>query len=245
VPVRPWKPVLMVTPGHMACGAITAMRSLSDALLYRYCQEEAACHLPGRGGSRGRHRRCRPCHPGRGHAVPHHAPADRHDPAGPGCRCRGHRARPDRACALRGYPAFGQEASAESELGVLTGRPARRAQGCPRARACGEPGARRQSGNSRETQDHDSPAEPCGRCPEPGCRGPGSLCSAQPAPGTSGADGGHQPRRRMEQRCPPQWAAAGRLPARIEPGWPRPGPASSGCRPAHAPSAAARSHVPA
>jgi hypothetical protein len=187
---RPGKPVVMVTPGHMACGAITAMRSWSGALPYCYRQEEAACRRPGRRGGRGGPGRCRPGHPGLGHAVSQHAPAGRHDSAGPGSGRRGHRARPDRARALRGYPALGQEARAESEFRVLTGRPARRAQGCPRARAVGEPGARRQRGNLRDPQERGSPAAPSRRCGKPRRRCPGPLCSAQPAPDNRGADDG-------------------------------------------------------
>lgn len=199
---RRGKPVVMVTPGHMACGAITAMRSLSGALSYCYRQEEAACRRPRRGGSGGGPGRCRPGHPGLGHALSHHACAGRHDPAGPGSGRRGHRGRPDRARALRGYPAFGQEARAESQLGVLTRRPARRTQGCPRARAGGEPGARRQPGNLRNPQEHGLPAAPSRHGAQPWPRGPGPLCSAQPAPDTRGADDGQQPRQRTEQQHP-------------------------------------------
>jgi hypothetical protein len=80
----------MVTAGHMACEAVTAMRSLSSALQLRHHQEGAARHHPGRRGRRHgdawRHRGGRQ----RGHAASDQASACPHGPAGPG-RGRGWR----------------------------------------------------------------------------------------------------------------------------------------------------------
>src|ERR1700676_2738009 len=51
----------MVTPGHMACEAVTAMRWLSNAHWYRYRHKDATCRHPvGRGRRDGDARR----HPG-------------------------------------------------------------------------------------------------------------------------------------------------------------------------------------
>src|SRR6266849_1387243 len=44
--------VVMVTAGHLACGPVTAMRSLSSALGNRHDQEGAARHRPVGGGRR-------------------------------------------------------------------------------------------------------------------------------------------------------------------------------------------------
>ena len=84
----------MVTAGHLACGAVTAMRSLSSALGNRHDREGAASHRPVGGGRRDGHDRR---HPGRrrpGHADGDQAPACSSDPAGAGRHRGGHCVRP-------------------------------------------------------------------------------------------------------------------------------------------------------
>jgi hypothetical protein len=94
----------MVTPGHMACGAVTAMRSLSSALRYRHHQDDATRHYPGGRGCRDGHAGYRSGHPGHGHAARERASVWRSDPSRGG-RGRGrHRVRPDRTRGIRGYP---------------------------------------------------------------------------------------------------------------------------------------------
>ena len=85
--------VVMVTAGHLACGPVTAMRSLSSALGNRHDQEGAARHRPVGGGRRDGHDRRLPGGRRRGHAARDQAPARAHGPARTGCRSGGHRVR--------------------------------------------------------------------------------------------------------------------------------------------------------
>ena len=84
----------MITAGRLACGPVTAMRSLSSALGNRHGQEGAARHRPVGGGRRDGHDRRRPgrCRPG--HADGDQASACSSDPAGAGRHRGGHCVRP-------------------------------------------------------------------------------------------------------------------------------------------------------
>jgi hypothetical protein len=150
LPVTVRMPVVMVTPGHMACGVVTAMRLLSGALSNRYRQEDAACHHPVRGGGSDGPARHRAGHPGQDHAACPEAAGGRLDSPRAGGGCGGRRVRPDRAGDLRRRPAA--DASGGPDDSVHAGRAARRTQGGPRAgearasrarEAAGQPGARR------------------------------------------------------------------------------------------------------
>ena len=84
----------MITAGHLACGPVTAMRSLSSALGNRHDQEGAASRRPVGGGRRDGHDRG---HPGRrrpGHADGDQASACSSDPARAGRHRGGHCVRP-------------------------------------------------------------------------------------------------------------------------------------------------------
>ena len=85
--------VVMVTAGHLACGPVTAMRSLSSAPGNRHDQEGAARHRPVGGGRRNGHDRRHPDSRQRGHAHGDQAPARAYDPDRTGCRGGGHRVR--------------------------------------------------------------------------------------------------------------------------------------------------------
>jgi hypothetical protein len=82
----------MVTAGHLACGPLTAMRSLSSALGNRHDQEGTARHRPVGGGRRDDHDRRRPGG---------YAPARAHDQAGTCGRGGGRRVRPGRPGGVR------------------------------------------------------------------------------------------------------------------------------------------------
>jgi len=86
----------MVTAGHLACGPLTAMRSLSSALGNRHGREGAASHRPVGGGCRDGHDRRHPGRRGPGHADGDQAPACSSDPGGAGRHRGGHRVRPRR-----------------------------------------------------------------------------------------------------------------------------------------------------
>lgn len=94
----------MVTAGHLACGPVTAMRSLSSALGYRHDREGAASHRPVGGGCRDGHDRRRPDGGRRDHADGDQASACSRDPAGAGRRRGGHRVRPGGPGGVRHCP---------------------------------------------------------------------------------------------------------------------------------------------
>ena len=127
----------MVTPGHMACGAVTAMRSLSSALQLRHHQEGAARHRPvGRGCRDGHARR----HLGgreRGHAALDQASACPHGPAGAGCGRGGRRVRPGGTGGVRHHAdrGIGKVPAVHGPAGSPEGRRPPAARGrVPRAR---------------------------------------------------------------------------------------------------------------
>jgi len=113
----------MVTAGHLACGPLTAMRSLSSALGNRHDQEGTARHrLVGGGRRNGPGRR----HPGG------HAPARAHDQAGTRRRRGGCRVGPGSPGGVR-HRGDGQIPVAGGPGGSPAGRPPPRARGFPRA----------------------------------------------------------------------------------------------------------------
>ena len=91
----------MVTPGHMACGPVTAMRWLSSALSYRRRQEDATSRHPVGCGCRDGHGRRRSGHPGHGHAARDQALGRRYDPLGSRCGRGRYRVRAHRALGFR------------------------------------------------------------------------------------------------------------------------------------------------
>ena len=113
-------------------------------------------------------------------------------PPGPAPRWRpGRRQRSRRS---RRRSAFRSAARAEPDERVLTGRPARRAQGWSRARDARRPG---HPGNPADRRTAAAP-EPPG-APAPGA-GPGSASPGAPAPGAPGG--------RSQDRPSPGWAGA-------------------------------------
>jgi hypothetical protein len=150
----------MLTAGHLACGAVTAMRWLSSASSYRYHQKDATCRHPVGGGRRDGHAWRHSGGPGHGHAARDQASRRRRDAPGARCGRGGHRVRPYRAADFRVHPrrlswtdrgagssrhsswrprpghgnAFGQTACPEADERVFAGRPARHAQGGSRVR---------------------------------------------------------------------------------------------------------------
>ena len=127
--------VVMVTAGHLACGPVTAMRSLSSALGNRYDQEGAARHRPVGGGRRNRHHRRHPDSRQRGHAHGDQAPARAHDQARTGCRRGGHRVRPGGPGGVRHRAdrRSGQVPAAGGPGGSPSQRPPSRTRGLARA----------------------------------------------------------------------------------------------------------------
>jgi hypothetical protein len=133
---RNW--VIMVTAGHMACGAVTAMRWLTSALSYRCRQEDASRHHSvGRGCLDRDVGRCFGA-PGHAHAAPDHASGRWHGAPGARCGGGGCRIRPRRTGGFRvhsrpgGFPSGGpQEIGPESDECVFAGRPARYARAGP------------------------------------------------------------------------------------------------------------------
>jgi hypothetical protein len=127
--------VVMVTAGHLACGPVTAMRSLSSALGNRHDQEGAARHRPVGGGRRNGHDRRHPDSRQRGHAHGDQAPARAHGPARTGCRGRGHRVRPGGPGGVRHRAdrGSGQVPAAGGPGGSPSRRPPSRTRGFPRA----------------------------------------------------------------------------------------------------------------
>ena len=127
--------VVMVTAGHLACGPVTAMRSLSSALGNRHDQEGAARHRPVGGGRRNGHDRRHPDRHQRGHAHRDQAPARAHGPARTGCRGRGHRVRPGGPGGVRHRAdrGSGQVPAAGGPGGSPSRRPPSRTRGFPRA----------------------------------------------------------------------------------------------------------------
>ena len=170
--------VVMVTAGHLACGPVTAMRSLSSALGNRHDQEGAARHRLVGGGRRDGHDRRHPGGRQRGHAHGDQAPARAHDQAGTGCCRGGHRVRPGRPGGVR--QAADRWIGPVPVAGGTGGSPARSLP--PRARG-GLPrawpvtGARQGPGPGRRPATRDSAAR-CrtGRCSATRCSA--GWCSA-------------------------------------------------------------------
>ena len=127
--------VVMVTAGHLACGPVTAMRSLSSALGNRHDQEGAARHRPVGGGRRNGHDRRHPDSRQRGHAHGDQAPARAYDPARTGCRGGGHRVRAGGPGGVRHRAdrGSGQVPAAGGPGGSPSRRSPSRTRGLPRA----------------------------------------------------------------------------------------------------------------
>jgi len=126
----------MVTAGHLACGPVTAMRSLSSALGHRHDQEGAAGHRPVGGGRRDGHDRRHPHGRRRGHADGDQASACSCDPARAGRHRGGHRVRPRGPGRVRHRPDRGsREAPAAGGQGgsPAGSRPPGPRGGLPRA----------------------------------------------------------------------------------------------------------------
>ena len=198
--------VVMVTAGHLACGPVTAMRSLSSALGNRHDQEGAARHRPVGGGRRDGHDRRLPGGRRRGHAARDQAPARAPDQAGTGCCRGGRRVRPGGAGGVR--QAADRWIGPVPVAGGTGGSPARSLPpraggGRPRARQVTDPrqgpapGRRRscrrrpdwsRSDRSRSGRRSRPPAtRPSAgrRCPRPSRpQGPGPL--SRPAPAEPG-----------------------------------------------------------
>ena len=134
--------VVMVTAGHLACGPVTAMRSLSSAPGNRHDQEGAARHRPVGGGRRNGHDRRHPDSRQRGHAHGDQAPARAYDPARTGCRGGGHHVRAGGPGGVRHRADRGS--GQVSAAGGPGGSPSRRlpSRTCGLPRAWQVPGAR-------------------------------------------------------------------------------------------------------
>jgi len=179
----------MVTAGHLACGPVTAMRSLSSALGNRHDQEGAARHRPVGGGRRNGHDRRHPDGRQRGHAHGDQAPARAPDPARTGCRGGGHRVRPGGPGGVRHRAdrGSGQVPAAGGPGGSPSRRPPSRTRGLPRAWPV--TGARQGPGPARCS---------AGRCSAGRCsagRSPAGRCSAGWSPV------GRRPRRARRRRA--------------------------------------------
>jgi twitching motility protein PilT len=258
----------MVTASHLACGPVTAMRSLTSALPCHRYQEDASRPLPGGCGCRDGDDRRSPDGRQRGLAARHEAFAG---PAGPpapdrAVRSRGRpRVRPGGPGAFRGRPAraiqtvqagggCARRSPGSAPPGVARARPAVRARRRAFLPAAGESDQRVHPGRPdrraerrarpRPARRPAHPGDPAHRRPRPGRPPAGRPARrAGPGPAATGPD-----------RTP---ATASRLPARDEPaesrpdtvrtGWhtgtaPRsPAPAGGAAtRPAHAGAAHAR-----
>lgn len=146
----------MVTAGHLACGPLTAMRSLSSALGNRHDQEGTARHrLVGGGRRNGPGRR----HPGG------HAPARAHDQAGTRRRRGGCRVGPGSPGGVR-HRGDGQIPVAGGPGGSPAGSPPPRARGFSRAEQV--VGARQGAGPARYSAARYSAAR---RSPARSCAG--------------------------------------------------------------------------
>ena len=152
--------VVMVTGGHLACGPVTAMRSLSSAPGNRHDQEGEARHRPVGGGRRNGHDRRHPDSRQRGHAYGDQASARAYDPARTGCRGGGHRVRAGGPGGVRHRAdrGSGQVPAAGGPGGSPSRRPPSRTRGLPRAWQV--PGARPGPGPDRGTAARCS----AGRC---------------------------------------------------------------------------------
>jgi len=217
----------------MACGAQTAMRSLSGALRYRPSREGAACRYPV-GGQRGDDRGGRDSRD-REHGHPCDGPPLRcpRDQPGLGCGRSGPRGRPGYAAGLRAHPereiqglgpaqacrspppgggghgtGSGAETGAEPDERVLAGWPDRRAPRRARAGLAGRGQALRFPGPSGRYA-----ASRISRCPrgvqgadggQPAARGPAARGPASRRSAVSGPHG--------------YGAAAARIPDRSAPG---------------------------
>jgi hypothetical protein len=189
----------MVTAGHLACGPVTAMRSLSSALGNRHDQEGAARHRPVGGGRRNGHDRRHPDSRQRGHAHGDQAPARAHDPARTGCRGGGHRVRPGGPGGVRHRAdrGSGPVPAAGGPGGSPSRRPPSRTRGLQRAWQVS--GARPGPGPDRGTAGQRSAGRcSAGRCSAGRCsagRCSAGRCSARRSPV------GRRPRRARRRRA--------------------------------------------
>jgi len=139
---------VIVTPSHMACGAVTAMRSLSSALRYRHRQEDETSHRPVGRGRRDGHGGCRPDRPGHRQAARERVSGWRYDPPRGRCGRGRHRVRPHCASGLHVQPVVFAAAAAKEVFEPPTARgaltPAR-----PRTAPGGRPARGQWSGRTR------------------------------------------------------------------------------------------------
>ena len=189
--------VVMVTAGHLACGPVTAMRSLSSALGNRHDQEGEARHRPVGGGRRNGHDRRHPDSRQRGHAHGDQASARAYDPARTGCRGGGHRVRAGGPGGVRHRAdrGSGQVPAAGGPGGSPSRRPPSRTRGLPRAWQV--PGARQGPGPDRGTAGRCSAGRcSAGRCSAGRCSagGPWRASAGRPLGGPAAgvcSPGGH------------------------------------------------------
>jgi hypothetical protein len=230
--------VVMVTASHLACGPVTAMRSLTSALPCHRYQEDASRPLPGSCGCRDGDGRRSPDGRERGPAARHQEPAG---PAGPpapdrAVRSRGRpRVRPGGLGAFRGRPAraiqtiqaggaCARTSPGRAPPGAARARPAGRARRSAFLPAAGEPDQRVHPGRPdrrperRARPRHAHPGDPAHRrpCPErPPAGRPRSRrpCSRRPRPSQPWSRRPRSGRPARRARPGPAATWPGRIPA--------------------------------